>query len=80
LQYERVQISQGELKGLIGVVQSCKPDGSTVVLKPSNIKDFEDDIEVECSSVVKKFLVGDNVVILQGTHKGMVGLVMHVAD
>jgi len=75
-----VQIHSGELKGLEGIVQSCKPDGSTVVLKPQNIPDFTDDIEVECACVSKKFLVGDNVVILNGLHKGMVGLVMHVDE
>lgn len=62
----------------MGIVQNCKPDGSSAVIKPTNVKDFEDEIEIECAFIVKKFNVGDNVVILNGLHQGMVGIVMHV--
>lgn len=77
-QHERIEVVIGDLKGLIGIVQSCKPDGSSVVVKPTNAKDFNDTIEVECAWVTKKFNVGDNVTILDGMHKGMAGIVMHV--
>lgn len=68
----------GDLKGLIGIVQSCKPDGRSVVVKPTNAADFDASIEVECAWVTKKFHVGDNVTILDGMHRGMAGIVMHV--
>lgn len=35
---------------------------------------------MECASISKKFLVGDNVIILNGLHKGMVGIIMHVDE
>lgn len=40
-------------------MQSCKPDGTSVVVKPTNAADFDASIEVECAWVTKKFNVGD---------------------
>ena len=51
-----------------------------MVVKPINIEDFDDTLDIEKECCVKYFEVGETVIITEGRYKGEGGMVMSIDD
>ncbi|CDR39405.1 CYFA0S03e02960g1_1 [Cyberlindnera fabianii] len=73
---DRVQVLQGEQKGLQGDVVSASND--IVIIKPRNFKG--NNMEFPLSNLRKIFNEGDHVSVLRGKHAGHTGIVVSIDE
>lgn len=78
---DQVEASEGELKGLKGVVETVTAETVTVRFPSRELDDAEDQlIEMAAKSVRKIFRVGDHVKVMQGVNVNDTGMVLDIDE
>jgi transcription elongation factor SPT5 len=72
-----VKVVEGELRNLLGVVESVEDDTVTVMPKHQDLKDL---LSFPASQLQKHFKVGDHVKAIAGRFEGDAGLVLRVEE
>lgn len=69
---DKIRVTKGDLNGLTGTVVAI--EDNQVIFKP-NMEDFNENLKLDTSFVVKYFEPGDNVRVIEGKYKGETGIV-----
>ena len=76
---DAVKVVAGDLKHLMGIVESV--DGDKITVKPKH-KDLEniDKLVFPVNELQKYFKIGDHVKVLTGKHEGETGMIVRIED
>lgn len=74
---DAVKVIEGDLKHLMGVVESVEDDTVTIMPKHQDLKDL---LTFPSAQLQKHFKEGDHVRVIAGRHEGEVGLVLRVDE
>eukprot|EP01125_Pyxidicula_operculata_P004318 TRINITY_DN1657_c0_g1_i1.p1 TRINITY_DN1657_c0_g1~~TRINITY_DN1657_c0_g1_i1.p1 ORF type:complete len:1026 (-),score=308.16 TRINITY_DN1657_c0_g1_i1:215-3259(-) len=77
LKGDDVIVIEGELKNLVGTVQSMDGDNINILPRHDELKDI---LPVPKSHVQKYFLVGDHVKVLSGNYQDETGMIVKLSD
>lgn len=75
---DTVKVIEGDLKHLMGIVESVGDDGK-VNMKPIH-EELHDILTFEAYQLQKYFKEGDHVKVIAGTHEGETGLIITVKE
>ena len=73
-----VQVTDGDLKGLLGHITDMRTDGSSCTILPKH-SHLTDELEISTDLLAKSFKLGDHVKVIGGTqHLGETGMIMAI--
>lgn len=75
---DRVKITEGELKGIQGLVMECK--GDAITIEPTNVPGHKDHMILDIYQLSLLFMPGDKIVVEQGEYRHETGIVVEADE